>query len=123
MMSRYPSPFGTPQNLDYQSRVGTSTISQFFNAVYAWMASGLALTAVVAWWVSTQPQLMQTIFRGPVILLLIIAELALVVTISAAINKINAGAATALFLLYSALNGLTLSAIFIVYTHATLAGA
>ena len=47
-MSQYPSPYGSsPTNLDYQSRVGTSTVSQFFNAVYAWMAAGLALTDVL----------------------------------------------------------------------------
>src|SRR5215212_8410945 len=124
-MSQIPNPFnaGRVGELNYQSRVGSSSVASFFNAVYAWMAAGLALTAVVAWWVSTRPDLMQTIFRGPVLLLLIIAELALVFTISAAINKISAGPATALFLLYSALNGLTLSAIFVIYAHATLAGA
>ncbi len=42
-MSRMPSPFGAPQELNYQSNVGTATIGTFFNAVYAWMAAGLAL--------------------------------------------------------------------------------
>src|SRR3954470_22717710 len=106
-MSRYPSPFGAPQELDYQSRVSSTTVSRFFNAVYAWMAAGLALTAVVAWWVSTQPQLMQTIFRGPALIILFIAEIGLVIAISRAINKLSATAATALFMLYAAINGLT----------------
>src|SRR4051795_276092 len=107
-MSRYPSPFGAPQELDYQSGVRSTTISQFFNAVYAWMASGLALTAVVAWWVSTQPQLMQSIFRGPALIILFIVEIGLVITVSRAINRLSATAATALFMLYAAINGLTL---------------
>ena len=98
-----------------------STVAAFFNVVYAWMAAGLALTAVVAWWVSTRPDLMQQIFRGPVLIGLIVVELALVFVISAAVNKLSATTATALFLLYSALNGLTLSAIFIIYTSASLA--
>lgn len=122
-MSQYPGPFGAPRELDYQSRIGTSTVSRFFNAVYAWMAAGLALTAVVAWWVSTQPQLMQSIFRGPAMIILFIAEIALVITVSRAINKIGTAAATALFMLYAALNGLTLSALFIVYANASLASA
>lgn len=122
-MSQYPTPFGTPQELNYQSQVGTSTVSRFFNAVYAWMAAGLGLTAVVAWWVSTQPQLMQSIFHGPVLIVLFIAEIALVMTVSAAINRISTSAATMLFMLYAALNGLTLSAIFLVYAHASLASA
>jgi FtsH-binding integral membrane protein len=121
-MSQFPN-VDRGYELDYQSRVGSSTVIQFFNAVYAWMAAGLGVTAVVAWSVSTQPQLMQSIFRGPLLFVLILAELGLVVAISGMIQRINTGVATALFLLYSALNGLTLSAIFIVYAHATIASA
>jgi len=54
-MSNMPFGAGPVQGLGYQSRVGSSTIARFFNAVFAWMAAGLALTAVVAWWVSTRP--------------------------------------------------------------------
>jgi FtsH-binding integral membrane protein len=125
-MSQFPTPFGSQrqsQQLQYESRADSTTMAAFFNAVYAWMAAGLALTAVVAWWVSTQPQLIRQIFRGPTLIILFIAEIALVVVIARAVNKINAGAATALFLLYSALNGLTLSVIFLVYTQASLVGA
>ena len=119
-MSRFPNNFGTTP-LNYQSRAGSTTVAQFFNAVYAWMATGLALTAVVAWWVSTRQDVMRQIFHGPTLLVLILIELGLVIAISAAINKISAGVATGLFLLYSALNGLTLSVIFVVYTQASLA--
>lgn len=120
-MSMYPQSDPRPIELEY--RAEPRAIASFFNAVYAWMATGLALTAVVAWWVSTQPQLMAQIFRGPVLLVLILAELGLVVAISWGIQKISAPVATGLFLLYSALNGLTLSVIFIVYTQASIASA
>lgn len=119
-MSQFPSQSGA-RPLRYESRTDSITVAQFFNAVYAWMAAGLALTAVVAWWVSTQPQLLTSIFKGPALLILFIAEIGLVIAISSAINKISAGVATALFLLYSALNGLTLSVIFLVYTQGSLA--
>jgi FtsH-binding integral membrane protein len=109
--------------MEYESNVDNAVIARFFNAVYAWMAAGLALTAVVAWWVSTRPDLMVQIFRGPILIVLVVAELALVWTISAATQRLTAGAATALFLVYSALNGLTLSVLFLAYAHATLAGA
>jgi len=125
-MARFPSPntFGPrTYEMQYESRADTVTVARFFNAVYAWMAAGLALTAVVAWYVSTRPDLMMQIFRGPVLIGLIIVELVLVFTVAAAVNKINAAVATGLFLLYSALNGLTLSAIFIVYAQATIASA
>jgi FtsH-binding integral membrane protein len=123
----YPNPFGSTraqqQPLGYESRADSYTIAQFFNTVYAWMASGLALTAVVAWWVSTRPDLMRQIFRGPALIILFVAELALVWVISAAVNKINATTATVLFMIYSALNGLTLSVVFLIYTQASLASA
>src|SRR3712207_2355568 len=111
-MARLPNPFGTsrPYDMEYESRGDALTIARFFNAVYAWMGAGLALTALVAWWVSTQPDLMARIFRGPILIGLFIAQLALVFTISAATRRLSAAVATALFLLYSALNGLTLSA-------------
>ena len=120
-MARMPHPFGQAQPLGYETRAEPGVVARFFNVVYAWMAAGLALTAVVAWWVSTREDLMQQVFRGPVLIGLIIAQLVLVFTISAAVNRLSAGVATALFLLYSALTGLTLSAIFVIYTHASLA--
>ncbi|HEV2296276.1 MAG TPA: Bax inhibitor-1/YccA family protein [Tepidisphaeraceae bacterium] len=121
-MSSLPNPFGTARGttIGYESRADSTTLVQFFNTVYAWMASGVALSAVVAWWVSTQPQIMRQVFAGPMLLVLFLIEIGLVIAISWAINKISAGVATAMFMLYSALNGLTLSVIFVLYTHASL---
>src|SRR3954451_18701739 len=103
-MARFPHPgsFGCPQSqpMQYESRADTVTVAQFFNAVYAWMAAGLGLTALVAWWVSTRPDIAM-MFRGPIGFLLIIVQLGLVFAISAAINRIGAAAATAMFLLYA----------------------
>src|SRR3954466_3719978 len=112
-MSRYPAPYSQPQVLDY----GTSAVvARFMNNVYAWMSAGLALTAVVAWWVSTQRAALQSILQPGTFILLILVELGLVFAISYAINKISAGVATALFLLYAAINGLTFSIIFLTYS-------
>jgi FtsH-binding integral membrane protein len=125
-MSQYPNRFGpNPQySMAYEAgESGSAAITSFFNAVYAWMSAGLALTAVVAWWVSTQPELMARVIHGPLFFICIIAELALVFTVAAAVQRISAGVATALFMLYAALNGLTLSIIFVAYTQAVLSGA
>jgi FtsH-binding integral membrane protein len=125
-MSQFPhqfGPSGQPQEIQYESRADSTTVAAFFNAVYAWMAAGLALTAVVAWYVSTQPRIWQQLFNGPTILILFIAQIALVVTISRAINKISTGVATGLFMLYAALNGLMFAAIFLIYARASIAGA
>src|SRR5687768_7941624 len=121
-MSRFPQDGPRAYGLDY-SQERTGAVASFFNAVYAWMAAGLALTAVVAWWVSTQPQLVASVFRGPVLIVLFLVEIGLVITISAAVRKISAPVATGLFLLYAAINGLTFAAIFLVYTQASIAGA
>ena len=120
-MSQFPSPHyrREPQPLDY-APAATGAIGTFFNAVYAWMCVGLATTAVVAWWVSGNESLMRSIFSGGTFIILILAELGLVFAISYAVNKISAPAATALFVLYSALNGLTLSVILIVYPLGTI---
>jgi uncharacterized protein len=122
-MSQYPSDFG---GVNLRDRVAgypaeRSTVAAFFNIVYAWMAAGLALTAVVAWFVSTRQDIQQMVFKGPVLIGLFIATLALVWTISAAVNRLSAGAATALFMLYSALMGLLLSSVFLMYTRASIA--
>lgn len=121
-MSSYPSgPFGgfaRTRPIPYESQVDSLTMGQFFNAVYAWMAAGLALTGAVAYAVANQ--LLPIPMTSGIFLLLVVVELVLVFTISGAINRISATAATALFLLYSALNGVTLSGIFLLYAHATL---
>jgi FtsH-binding integral membrane protein len=119
-MARFPNPYGSAPPLGYEARVDAGVVVRFFNVVYAWMAAGLALTAVVAWWVPTRPDLILMMRRGPILIVLVIAQLALVWTISAAVNKLSAPVATGLFMLYAALNGLTLSVIFLMYTKATL---
>ena len=124
-MSQFPSPFqrSRPFDLEYGQQLDAGVIARFFNSVYAWMAAGLAITAAVAWFVSSRPDILQQIFSPGILIFLVIAELALVWTVSAAIQRIGATAATALFLLYAALNGLTLSVILLVYTHAVIASA
>jgi len=100
---------------------GSPAIASFFNAVYGWMAAGLGLTALVAWLASNNAQAM-TATHGPMIIVLFIAQIVLVMAISGAVNRISANVATLMFLVFSALNGVTLAGIFLVYAHVTLAG-
>ncbi len=89
--------------------------------VYLWMTAGLALTGVVSFGLSSNQSLMiafvsnQVLFFGT-----IIAELALVMYLSARIYKMSTTAATLSFALYAFLNGVTLSVIFLAYTGATI---
>jgi len=90
--------------------------------VYAWMGCGLALTALMALITVSTPELLQVIVGNRLVFYgLMIGELALVFTLSGAIHRMSAGVATMLFIGYSALNGLTLSVIFLVYTADSIA--
>ncbi|MEE8415431.1 MAG: Bax inhibitor-1/YccA family protein [Desulfobacterales bacterium] len=96
-------------------------INEFVRSVYNWMAIGLALTGLVAFYVANSESMMRLIFGNKIIFFgLIIGELALVFTISARVQKIKASTATALFVLYAALNGATLSVIFLIYTRTSI---
>lgn len=90
--------------------------------VYAWMALGLALTAVMALATVSSPELFKAIVGNkPVFYGLMIGELALVFTLSGAIERLSTAVATLMFLGYSMLNGVTLSVIFLVYTADSIA--
>ena len=93
-----------------------AVVSELMRNVYLWMTGGLALTGVLAWVTANSPQLLSIIFGSQVVIWgLIIAEFILVVVLSAAINKLSFTAAAIMYILYSALNGVTLSSIFLVY--------
>jgi FtsH-binding integral membrane protein len=117
-----PQMTGRPVPLEYGSGTRDSAVVKFFNAVYAWMAVGLAVTAAVAWLVVTHQNVLAEVFSTGMLIGIVIAQLVLVVVISSAINRIDATAATALFLLYAALNGVLFSTIFLVYTLSSIAG-
>lgn len=90
--------------------------------VYVWMAFALAITGLTAYYVATNETLLTAILTNKVLFLgLIIAELALVMSVSAAINKLSLTVATLLFILYSVINGATMSIIFLLYEASSIA--
>ena len=101
-----------------------STVSgnSFLKSVYPWMACGLAITAGVAYYVASTPALVNYIYSSRFMAFgLMIAQLLLVLTLSIGINKLSFPAAAGIFLGYSALTGLTLSAIFLVFSLPSIA--
>ncbi|MCU0596730.1 MAG: Bax inhibitor-1/YccA family protein [Desulfobacterota bacterium] len=99
-------------------------VSDYVRSVYNWMGIGLGLTGVVAYYVSTSETLLRLVFGNPMLLLaLILVELGLVFSIAGLVNRMSAGTATVLFVVYSGLNGVTLSAIFLAYTQSSVASA
>ena len=86
------------------------------------MGFGLALTGLVAFYVANNEPLIKLIYSNQILFFgLIIAELVLVFSLGARVNKMQASTATGLFILYAALNGITLSFIFLVYTRSAIA--
>jgi FtsH-binding integral membrane protein len=92
----------------------------FLAKVFNWMAIGLGLTGIVAWFTASSGLAMQLV-ATPVFMVLMIVELGMVFFLSARINKIQAGTATGLFIGYATLNGLTMSMIFLAYTNSSIA--
>jgi hypothetical protein len=86
------------------------------------MTVGLAVTGLVSVWVSQQLELLLRISMNPWIAFgLFIVQIGIVAWLSASVGRMSAGIAALLFLLYSALTGLTISTIFLIYTQEQIA--
>ncbi len=97
-------------------------VNEFVRSVYNWMSMGLAVTGLIAWYVSGSETMLKIVYgNSATLIILLVAELILVFAISGLMNRISGFTATALFILYSALNGVTLSFIFIRFTTASIA--
>ncbi len=114
---------GTATDADRAARAAEIDVGlrQYMLQVYNYMASGLALTGIVAYAVSTSETAMQVIFGTGLFWIAVLAPLGLVFFLSARINHIQASTAQALFWVYAALMGLSLASIFIMYTGTSIA--
>lgn len=101
-------------------------VNVFMRRVYNWMALGLGLSALLAWVTVSTPAVLFSLVNpmtgSPTMLFwgALIGELVLVFALSAGIQKIQVGTAMALFVAYSALNGLTLGLVLLAYTGASV---
>ena len=104
------------------TRLDSDAATYFLAKVFNWMALGLGLTGLTAFWVANSETVMSLVIGNrPVFFGLIIGELLMVIFLSARIQKISAQTATGLFLAYSVLNGVTLSVILLIYTATSVA--
>jgi FtsH-binding integral membrane protein len=100
-----------------QPPVAFAGTQSFLQRVFGWMVLGLVVTAGVAAIVGASNSFLTDVTDNPLLLILIFGgQLALVFTISAGVNRLSAGVAAALFLLYAALNGVIFAFIFELYT-------
>jgi len=112
----------TPSSAFQPVAASAEKVTAFLRSVYGWMFAGLGITATVALSVAASPGLQQAIFANRFVFFgLIIAELGLVFFLSARVQKIAPATAAMLFIAYSALNGATLSFIFLAYTGTSIA--
>ena len=98
-------------------------MNAFISKVFGWMFIGLLLTAGVSYYVSTNNNLIQALSNNFLFFGLLIGELVLVAVLSARITKLKYTTALGMFLIYAALNGVTLSIIFLAYTGSSIAAA
>jgi FtsH-binding integral membrane protein len=98
-----------------------STLQSFMAGIYSWMSCALAITAAVAYYVAAHSEFLLYIQTHPLMLIvLFVAQLGLVIALSALIYRMSFVTALALFVVYAALMGLTLSTIFALYTTASI---
>jgi FtsH-binding integral membrane protein len=96
-------------------------VNDFVRSVYNWMCIGLTLTGFTAFYVSNSETMLRFVFGNQLIFFgLIIVELVMVFSLVSRVNRMSAGTATSLFVVYSILNGVTLSFVFLVYTSESI---
>jgi uncharacterized protein len=102
--------------------VAADRVTAFLRPVYGWMFVGLGVTAAVAYALAGSLAIMQTIASNHIVFAgALVVELGLAFYLSARVQNLTANAATIVFLLYSALNGVTLSVLLLAYTGSSIA--
>jgi FtsH-binding integral membrane protein len=97
-------------------------ISAFLRSVYGWMCLGLAITALTAGFVASSPSLVGTVIANRAVFWgLAIAQIGIVLVISGRVQKLATPTASALFIAYSMLTGVTMSVILLVFTGDSIA--
>ena len=113
-MVDYEKQFERPDYATGQRHLLQMRIATTFKIVYGWMCAGLALTGLVAWY-TVESGLYKTVLSGPGFMICIVAELVVVLVLSFAIGKMPVALGYLMFIFYAALNGLTLSVVFLAY--------
>ena len=107
--------FTTPYSADVR-------VSAFLRSVYGWMFVGLGITAVVAFFVAASPGIVMAIASVPLGFMgLFLVQIGLVVWLSARVHSMSPGTAGLLFMVYSALTGITISFVLLAYTGESVA--
>ncbi len=99
------------------AQANMSVRQKFMAGVYGWMGLGLVISAIAAYVTANTPVLLNLFYGNPFVMIgLVVTELVLVFTLVARIRKMTVGKAGLFFVLYSVINGVTLSSVLIIYT-------
>ena len=97
-------------------------VSAYFTQVYGWMAVALGISGAIAWYTAISGLLVKMMMGNPALFYgAMIAEVLLVIVLTALLQRLSLPVAILMFIAYSALTGFTLSTIFLVYTAASIA--
>ena len=117
--------FGSDRQTTFSRAADSAVIDEglrsYMLRVYNYMASGLALTGVVAYMVANTPFLRDAIFGTPLMWVVMLAPLGMVMYLGAKINSMSVSAAQTSFWIFSTLMGMSLASIFMIYTSTSIA--
>ena len=108
--------------INEKERTAAVAMPALMRKVYVWMTLALVITGFTAYGVANSPGILSVLFSNiyvPIVLL--IAEFALVIFVTARIHSLSLTTATIIFILYSIINGAVLSVIFLAYTMQSVA--
>lgn len=108
------------EQISYGGRTYDPVVATLFTKVFLWMTVALGITALTSMLVYNSNFVFTVIQNRGLVWGLLIAEVLLVIGLSAGINRLSFGVATFIFIIYSVLNGITLSTIFLVYTQSSI---
>lgn len=114
--------YGYNPNISERTESSSFALSTLMTKVYVWMTLALVTTALTAAYVASNESLLFTIVGNSAVLWgMLIAELAVVWILSANVMRMSFPVAGIMFLIYSVLNGATLSVILLAYTMESIA--
>ncbi len=104
-----------------QQQMASAAFPSLMRKVYTWMMLAMAITAFMAYTIANNATFINALFTSSAtMLILILAELGLVIFLTARINRMSLTTATLMFVIYSAINGIVLAPIFLVYTESSI---
>ena len=117
------TPFEATRDTTFASpEAAAERITSFLRSVYAWMCAGLVVTAVTATFVASSQTMVETIQGNRLVFwAIIIAQFGLVIALSAKVQTLSRSVASGMFVAYSALTGVTLSFVLLVFTGESIA--